>query len=160
MTATLSVHIEAPVTAVFDLFRDPANWQDMAEGIVFTSVHVTREGLGTHYQWRSRIVGVPVEGFGVFTEFVPGRRITDTSSLSLEGTWIYAFEPEGSGTRLTLRNQVRGLWRLPPLQALVDRIAVKSHERVLARLKNRLEVNNGAADAADGDAEAAPTPGP
>lgn len=44
MAATLSLHIEAPVTAVFDLFRDPADWQDVAEGIEFTGVHVTGEG--------------------------------------------------------------------------------------------------------------------
>ncbi len=139
MTATLSVHIEAPVTAVFDLFRDPANWQDVADNVEFTAVKVTSEGLGTHYTWRARIAGVPIRGLGIFTEFVPDWRITDTSSLSLEGTWTYTFEPEGSGTRLTLRNRVRGLWRLPLLQTMADRMAVKSHERVLARLKDRLE---------------------
>jgi hypothetical protein len=139
MTATLSVHIEAPVTAVFDLFRNPANWQDVAEGVEFTGVHVTREGLGTHYTWRARFAGVTVEGFDVFTEFIPDRRITDRSSLSLEGTWTYTFEPEGSGTKLTLTNRGRGLWRLPLLRTLLDHMTVKSHERVLTRLKNRLE---------------------
>ena len=80
MTATLSVHIDAPVERVFDLFRDPGKWQDAGRGIVFRDVNRTREGTGTYYAWSTRVAGVPVEGFDVFTEFVPNQRITDRSS--------------------------------------------------------------------------------
>jgi len=64
----------------------------------------------------------------VFTEFVPNQRITDTSSSSLEGTWTYLFEPEGSGTKLTVENRGRSFWRIPPLERLLDWLAAKTHD--------------------------------
>ncbi len=139
MTATLSVYVDAPVEEVFGFFRDPGNWQGAGGGVVFRDVHLTPEGTGTFYTWTTRMAGVPVEGFDVFTEFVPDQRITDRSSLSLEGTWTYTFTPEATGTRLTLRNRATGLWRLPLLERLVDALAVAGHRPVLARLKAKLE---------------------
>jgi hypothetical protein len=139
VTATLSAHIDAPVEVVFDFFRDPGNWQEAGRGVTFRDVHVTPEGTGTFYAWSARLAGVPVEGFDVFTEFVPNRRITDRSSLSLEGTWTYTFAPEGTGTRLTLQNRSGGLWRLPLVERVVDALAVSGHRPVLATLKARVE---------------------
>jgi hypothetical protein len=83
-----SIHIEAPVANVFDFFTDPNNWREVEpEQIAFKDVRLTQEGVGTHYTWAAKIAGFPLEGFDVFTEFVPNQRITDTSSSSLEGTW-------------------------------------------------------------------------
>lgn len=143
MTATLSEHIDAPVETVFDFFRDPGNWQAAGRGVAFRDVHLTAEGTGTFYTWATRLAGVPVEGFDVFTEFLPNERITDRSSLALEGTWTYAFAPEGTGTRVTLRNRSGGPWRLPLLEQLVDALAVAGHRPVLARVKARLEAGAG-----------------
>jgi carbon monoxide dehydrogenase subunit G len=140
MTYEQSFHVDAPVTKVFDFFRDPHNWAALGpEGVQFKDVRLTEEGLGTHYSWAAKIAGVTIEGFNVFTEFVPDRHITDRSSSSLEGTWTYSFEPEGSGTRLTVENRVRSFWRLPPLERLLDRVAAKTHEPRFARLKTMLE---------------------
>jgi hypothetical protein len=139
VTATLDVHIEAPVEAVFEFFRDPSNWQEAGRGVAFCDVHVAREGTGTFYTWHTRVAGVPVEGFNVFTEFDPNRRIVDRSSLSLEGTWTYSFAPEGTGTRVSLQNRSGRLWRLPLLERIVDGLAVAGHRPVLAMLKAKLE---------------------
>ena len=139
MTATLSVHIDVPVETVFDFFRDPGNWRDADRSVTFRDVHVTREGTGTFYAWGTRVAGVPVEGFDVFTEFVPNQRITDRSSLSLEGTWTYTFAPEGTGTRVSLQNRAAGPWRLPLLERVVDALAAGGHRPVLATLKAKLE---------------------
>jgi hypothetical protein len=139
MSISLSVHIEAPVETVFAAFADPASWGDLQPDIEFTGVHVTPGGLGTYYAWRTRLLGLPIRGVNVFTEFIRNERITDRSSMSLEGTWAYSFAPEGSGTTVTLENDARGLWRFPPLAWLLDRIAVEGHEKVLERAKARLE---------------------
>lgn len=140
MTYEQSFHVDAPVMKVFDCFRDPSKWAELEpEGVQFKDVRLTKEGLGTHYSWAAKIAGVSIEGFNVFTEFVPDRHITDRSSSSLEGTWTYSFEPEGSGTKLTVENQVRSFWRLPPLERLLDWVAAKTHEPRFARLTTMLE---------------------
>ena len=135
-----SLHIDAPVTKVFDFFRDPSNWAGLEpEGVEFKDIRLTEEGLGTHYSWAAKIAGLSIEGFNVFTEFVPNRLITDRSSSSLEGTWTYSFEPDGSGTKLTVENHVSAFWRLPPLERLLDWVAARTHEPRFARLKAMLE---------------------
>jgi hypothetical protein len=104
---------------VFAFFADPADWRGAEpEGVTFEDVTLTQEGLGTHNGWTAKIAGGTLEGFDVFTEFVPDRRITAGSSSSLEGIWTYSFESEGTGPRLTVENSVRSFWRFPPLQRL------------------------------------------
>ncbi len=74
MTYRHSMHIAAPVSKVFDFLADPNNWAQMvAEAVTVQDIHVTQEGLGTHYTWSGKIAGLPLEGFDVFTEFVPDR---------------------------------------------------------------------------------------
>lgn len=160
MTYRQSIHIEAPVANVFDFFKDPNNWREMEpEQVTFKDVRVTREGTGTHYSWAAKIAGLPVEGFDVFTEFIPNQRITDRSSSSLEGTWTYLFEPDGSGTRLTVENRVRSLWRILPLERLLDWLAAKTHEPRFARLTAMLEEQEAFASSPPQSASAAEHPG-
>lgn len=131
-----TIHLDAPVEEVFELFRNPANWQQFAgTGIVDKNVLLTREGVGTNYEWVARVAGVPISGFNVFTEFVPNQRITDRSSRAFEGTWTYTFEAEGSGTRLTCQNQSASFWRIPSLSKLMDWATAKTHEPVMAQLQ-------------------------
>lgn len=144
MTEKFSVHIEAPVAEVFDFFRNPMNWHTVSRGVVFKDVHVTPDGVGTYYAWVSSVAGLRLRGFDVFTEFVPNERITDWSSSDLEGTWTYSFEPEGDGTRLTMENHVRSLWRIPPLGRLLEHAAAKGHGKVLAELKETMEAGRAA----------------
>ena len=135
-----SIHVEAPVEKVFGFFRDPGNWGSIQpEGVEFKDVRLTREGLGTHYRWAAKMAGFSLEGFDVFTEFIPNQRITDRSSSSLEGTWTYVFEPDGTGTKLTVENRVRSFWRIPPLEWLLDWVTAKTHDARLAKVKETLE---------------------
>ena len=139
MTMKQSVHIEAPVQEVFDFFKDPANWQGLDESIAYKDVKRTREGLGTSYSWVGKMAVLRLEGFNVFTEFVPNERITDKSSRAFEGTWTYSFEPEGSGMRLTFENRSRSFWAVPPLSNLLDLATAKGHEKTMLAMKARIE---------------------
>jgi hypothetical protein len=140
MTYERSFHVEAPVTDVFGFFRDPNRWAELTpEGVQFKDVRLTEEGVGTCYAWTGKIAGVSIEGFNVFTECVPNRRIVDRSSSRLEGTWTYCFDADGSGTRVTVKNQVQSLWRLPVVEQLLDRVTAATHEPRFARLKAMLE---------------------
>ncbi len=136
-----SIHVEAPVEKVFGFFKDPGNWRSVEpEGVEFKDVRLTPEGVGTHYSWAAKVAGFSIEGFDVFTEFIPNQRITDRSSSSLEGTWTYLFEPDGSGTKLTVENRTRSFWSIPLLAKLIDCVAARTHGPRFAKIKEILEV--------------------
>lgn len=144
MSAAQSIHIEAPVERVFDWFRDPGNWlTSLNPGTrreETTQVHVTQEGLGTFHVWAMKpLPGIRFEPFAVCTGFVPNKRIVDRWSLPFYGTYTYTFDAEGSGTRVTLQRHPRSIWRLRPLDALVDRLEGRSNDTFLAKLKAYLE---------------------
>src|SRR5512139_2825291 len=122
MAGKISYYIDAPVETVFDFFKDPSN---QVEYPPFSDMEVhdlkmTKEGVGTFYSWSVKMFGVPVNGFEVFTDFVPGKHITERCSNAMVGTWGYTFEPEGSGTKVTMEHSQRSLWALPPLKNLMD----------------------------------------
>ena len=136
-----SIHIEAPVEKVFDFCKDPRN---MMEGVITTpfavkDVKLTKEGVGTYYSWASKARGLRMEGFDVYTEFVPNQRITDRSSSGLPGDWTFSFEPEGTGTKLTAEVHHRSFWQLPPVRQLVEGIQITMTRQLLAAVKAKVE---------------------
>jgi len=139
MTSKHGTHIEAPVAKVFNFFKDPTNWQELPHADRLTDVNVTDQGVGTCYRVILPIPGVRIKARGVFTEFIPNQRITDTSSLSLAGTLTFSFEPEGSGTKLTMESHPRSIWRLPPLKELAQWVMLKRHKRYMSALKATME---------------------
>lgn len=141
MTAKMSYHIDAPVESVFDFFKDPSNQVDSAP---FSAMKVhdakeTKEGVGSFYSWSVKMLGIPVEGFEVFTDFVPNKRITEKSSNAMVGTWEYTFEPEGSGTKLTLEHRQRSFWAVPPLRNLADYVTPRLTGSFIKAVKADLE---------------------
>lgn len=153
MSATQSVYIEAPVEKVFDWFKNPRHWLELnlpaqrREELI--DVHLAPEGVGTFYTWALKpMPGLRFEIFGVFTEFVPNRRIVDKWSVAMEGSYTYTFDAEDSGTRLTLQRHPRSFWRLWPLETLVDRLEGPQDKRFLERLKKLMEASGTPANAA------------
>ena len=140
MAAKLSYYIDAPVESVFDFMKDPGKTADIGPfTLQVPEVKMTKEGTGTYMSWRVKVVGVPIEGFDVFTDVVPNKRIVEKSSNAMVGTWEYTFEPEGSGTKLTMEHRPRSLWAVPPLKQLVDYGTVRMSGRYVEELKSRIE---------------------
>ena len=141
MAAKLSYYIEAPVESVFDFMKDPGKTADIGPfTLEVPEVKMTKEGIGTYMSWRTKIAGVvPVEGFDVFTDVVSNKRIVEKSSNAMVGTWEYTFEPEGSGTKLTMEHRPRSLWGVPPLKQLVDYGTVRMSRLYADELKSRIE---------------------
>jgi hypothetical protein len=139
-TMKRSIHIEAPVEKVFDFVKDPRN---VPEGVTVPmevkDVKLTDEGVGSYYSWVIRIAGLPVEGFDVYTEFVPNQRITDRSSFSMTRDFVISFEPEGSGMKLTMETGHGSFWRFPPFRQLVDLGQSMISERFMSALKTQME---------------------
>ncbi len=137
---TRSIHIEAPVEKVFDFVKDPRNMQDiLATPFAPTEVKLTKEGVGSYYRWVTKTPVLRMEGFDVYTEFVPNQRITDRCSSGLAGDWTYSFEPEGSGMQLTAESHPRSFWRIPLLRRLVEGVQSMAAERYLSTAKAEME---------------------
>jgi uncharacterized protein YndB with AHSA1/START domain len=135
-----SIHIEAPVEKVFDFFKDPRNMPEaIAAPFAVKDVKLTEEGVGTYYSWVTKTPVLRMEGFDVYTEFVPNQRITDRSSMGLPGDWTFSFEPEGSGMQLTAESHHRSFWRIPPLMQLVEGVQSMIAGRLLSAVKAKME---------------------
>jgi Polyketide cyclase / dehydrase and lipid transport len=137
-TMKRSIHIEAPVEKVFDFLKDPRNVPEgVTEHIEVKDVKLTEEGVGSYYSWV--IPGLPVEGFDVYTEFIPNRRITERSSLSMTRDFVTSFEPEGSGMKLTVETGHGSFWRFPPFRQLADWVQSMIFDRFMPALKAQME---------------------
>lgn len=96
-------------------------------------------GVGSFYSWGVKMFGIPVEGFEVITDFVPNKHMTEKSSNAMVGTWDYTFEPEGSGTRVTMEHRQRSLWSVPPLRNLMDYAMPRLSRSYVEAVKGELE---------------------
>lgn len=141
MVMKVSYHIEAPVESVFDFFKDPASDVDIM-GTEVLEAKATQEGVGTYLNWRLKIAGIPWENFEVITDFQPNQHITEKSSSAIVGTWDYSFEPEASGTKVTMEHRPRSFWALPPLSNLVDYATTRMSHVYIGRVRAKLEAES------------------
>jgi carbon monoxide dehydrogenase subunit G len=132
-------HIEAPVEKVYEFFFDPRKSIDLFPGWEVREFKMTAEGTGTYTSMHGKIAGIPVDAFSVYTEVVPNKHITEKASSAIAGTWKYDFEPEGTGTKLTMEHQSRSFWGLPPISFLGDLAVTRMNESYIQRAKERLE---------------------
>lgn len=112
---------------------------------------MTKDGVGTYFAWSVKVAGLRFEGFEVLTEVEPHTHITERSSMALTGRWEYDFEPEGSGTRVTITVHPQSVWRVPPFDRLVDLAFPRVSKAVMPRYIKAIE------DAATRKPKAAPT---
>ena len=125
---------------MFDSFKNPAKFMDLDPGGTQVDVvKVTKEGVGTYVSWHAKIAGLPVRGFSVITDAVPNKHITERSSNGMVGTWDYDFEPEGSGTKMTLEHHLESFWGIPPLRNLMDLVTARLNGLFMARVKDAIE---------------------
>ncbi len=134
-----SYHIEAPVDSVFGFFVDPRKGEELFPGTTITELKMTKEGTGTYTSYHSTTFGIPFDAFSVYTDFVPNEHITEKSSSALVGTWDYSFEPEGTGTKVTMEHHSRSFWGIPPLSTLGDVLTARMNASYMRRVKERLE---------------------
>ena len=134
-------HIEAPVETVFGFFIDPRKLADLFPLAQIRELKITDQGTGTYTSYRTKIAGVPFNVFSVYTDVVPEKHITEKSSSAIVGTWDYSFEPEGTGTKVTMEHRSRSFWNIPPLSNLGDLIAARANESYMRRVKERIETS-------------------
>lgn len=132
-------HIEAPVETVYEFFLDPRKSVELFPETEIRELKMTEEGTGTYASYHTKLAGIPFDAFSVYTEVVPNKHITEKSSNALVGTWEYDFEPEGTGTKVTMEHHSRSIWGLPPLSYLNDLAVTRMNEPFVLRVKEHLE---------------------
>lgn len=136
-----TIFINAPVERVFAFMARPENlpeiWPSLQE---VRNVQPLPNG-GYRYDWTYKMAGVRVEGHAEWTEFVENQRIVDENEGGIPSTFVWIYQPEGAGTRVsvsvdyTIPGAVVGKLAEPMVHKMNEREA----ETVLANLKARME---------------------
>jgi ribosome-associated toxin RatA of RatAB toxin-antitoxin module len=137
-----SVIIHALPEKVFIFVNDRAILPEMWPGrLELRDIQALYSG-GHRYTWTYRIAGRRVEGTSETTEFIPNKRIVDKTVKGVPSTFIWSFEPQNNGTKLTL--EIEYLITTPVLGMIVEAFLIRTNERqagiCLANMKAKMEV--------------------
>lgn len=136
-----SIFINAPVERVFAFMAKPENlpeiWPSLQE---VRNVQPLPNG-GYSYDWTYKMAGMRIEGRAEWTEFAQNRRIVDTNEGGIPSTFIWTYEAESGGTRVsvsvdyTIPGAVLGRLAEP----IIHKMNEQEAQTVLANLKARME---------------------
>jgi len=137
-----SISINAPVEKVFAFMADPTHMPEIWPSLVeVKDVKQTPEHVGSTYGWVFKMAGMRFEGATEVTEFVPNQRSVTKSTKGIESTFVWTYEPEAGGTKVTM--EVEYVVPIPLLGKLAEAFMMKQNERdgevLLANLKARME---------------------
>lgn len=137
-----SITIDAPVHQVFEYWKNPGNWPEVWPSMIeINDLKLTPNGVGTSENWVYKMAGKRFRGHGEFIDCVPDRRIATKDSGDIESSFIWTFEPEGSGTKMMVDAEYTV--PIPLLGKLVEPFVLKMNEHeadvTLANLKARME---------------------
>jgi len=120
--------INAPVEKVFAYIADPRSEPEWLPGTVeVKDVTVTEQGVGSHYRYVYKLLGLLFEGETTTIEYIPNRRIVTQSKGGIVSTWSWTFEPHDGGTKLNV--VVEYTIPIPVLGKVAEALALKQVER-------------------------------
>ena len=128
-TIEKSISISAPVEKVFGYIDDPMNDPDWMIGMVEVHDVEGEAGVGRHFHWTFKMVGVPLKGESTTIEHAPNQRTVTESKGQVSSTWAADVKPHGSGTELTMK--VDYTIPIPVLGKLAEQLILKRNERNL-----------------------------
>jgi uncharacterized membrane protein len=133
--------INAPMEKVFAFMAEPNNIPEIWPSLLEVKNVQPLPNSGYCYEWVYKMAGMRLEGQAEWTEFVKNQRIVNKNEGSFPSTFIWNYQPEDGGTRVTvtveytLPGAVLGKLAEPVLNKMNDHEA----ETVLANLKARME---------------------
>jgi len=136
-----SVTVNAPVEKVFSYVTDAKNMPEWLPGMVeVTDIVRTDQGVGSHYRWTYKMMGIPFHGENKTLEYLPNERLV-LENTGIPSTWTWQFTPQDGGTRIDLA--VEYSIPVPVLGKMAERIVTRQNEReadlAMANIKARLE---------------------
>jgi uncharacterized protein YndB with AHSA1/START domain len=139
-TINNSININAPVEKVFAYTTDPTSLAEWMVGITDVK-DVTGSGVGRHYHWTYKMVGIPLHGESTFTEHVPNVRAVTEGKGGVTSVFTFTFAPHEGGTKLGL--DIDYTIPIPVLGKLAEKLVLKRNQRdmdmSLENLKDHME---------------------
>lgn len=145
---TDSIYIDVPVEKVFEFYKDPGNWPEIAPAWLHTectNIKLTPEITGTTFDTFGKVPGLPpMKGTAEFVDAEPNRRLVlRTDARFGKESMTFLFEPVGSGMVLTVLDEREKLAaeRVPLVGRLaewvVDQLGVQWMHVLKAKMEGR-----------------------
>jgi uncharacterized membrane protein len=138
---TRMVIINAPVEKVFEFMNYPGNLPEIWPSMVEVKDIKPAQVGSYNFSWVYKMAGLRFEGASDTTEFVANQRIVTKSTKGISSTFVWQYEPNDGGTKLTV--EVEYVVPVPLLGKLAESFIVKQNEHeadaMLANLKARME---------------------
>jgi uncharacterized membrane protein len=136
-----SILVHAPVDKVWSYMDEPTNlpaiWPSLVEA---RDVQRLPNG-GKQWRWAFKMAGFRYEGDSEDVEWVANQRVVSKTKGGIDSTFIWTYEPEADGTRVTV--EIEYIIPVPVLGRLAESIIVKINENetevLLANLKAVME---------------------
>lgn len=141
--ASASVVIHKPVQEVFEYTASPVNGPAFIPNLNENSnIQPEQAGVGQTFDWRFNMAGVDLRGKAEVTEYEAPHKAKIVSTGDSSSTWIYSFQEEDGGTKVTL--DVEYEIADSAVKKLADKLVVeqlnqRSAEQSLENLKTILE---------------------
>ena len=136
-----TISINAPVEKVFDYWTEPANLPEYWPSVVEVKDRQRLPNGGNIFRWVYKMVGMRFEGTSEDVEYIANQRTVTKNKGGIESTITMMFQPENSGTKLTVQTEYTV--PVPLLGKLAEAFIVKVNENetdlLLANLKARME---------------------
>ena len=139
---TKSVTINAPVEKVYAFMSEPTNLPEIWPSMVEVKDVQPSPAGGYNFSWVYKMAGVRFDGASETTETILNQRVVTKSTKGIESTFVWMYEPEDGGTKLTL--EVEYTVPIPLVGKLAEAFIVKQNQHeadvMLANLKARMEI--------------------
>ena len=140
------LHINAPISRVFEYVTDPENWTHYVTSLVdVRNISSGSLKAGTKYDWTYRMFGINLNGTGRISEFEKNRRFV----MEMEGAFpireIFTFQGDEESTELSfeIRYEVPGkvLGHIAN-KLVIEKLNVTEAVAVLNKVKDICEAKN------------------
>ena len=136
-----SILINAPVEKVFAFMDDPCNLPEIWPSMIEAHVKGPSSAGGQDFEWEYKMAGLRIKGESEVVERIPDRKVVTRSKKGIETTFVWTYEPEDGGTRLTVEAEYN--IPVPLVGRLAETVVVKQNEHeaniLLENLKIRME---------------------
>lgn len=142
-----TVLIQAPVSEVFEFMNTPEKILEIWPSMVEVRDIQPQSNGGNNFHWKYKMAGLFFEGDTSVQEFVRDQRTVTTNTGGIPSTFVWTYQPEAGGTRLTMEVEYTMPGKV--LGKLAEPVVAKMNEReaetLLENLKTRMEASSEAA---------------